>query len=95
MFNEQAASVFRSSTHAVIYESTSGWHGKDEKRAGGPPALTHMKEKPEVVSFMIKNVCDIHSGVLFAMELQEGKEEMAKRKFVDKGEKPTMHVFCA
>ncbi len=54
-----------------------------------------MKEKPEVVSFMIKNVCDIHSGVLFAMELQEGKEEMAKRKFVDKGEKPTMHVFCA
>jgi len=89
MFNEQAASVFRCGTHVVIDESTSGWHGKDEKRADGPPALTHMKGKPEAVSLMIKNVCDVHSGVMFAIELQEGKDEMAKRRFVDQGEKPT------
>jgi hypothetical protein len=89
MFNEQAARIFRCCRHVVIDESTSGWHGKDEKRADGPPALTHMKGKPEAVSFMIKNVCDVHSGVMFAIELQEGKEEMAKRKFVDQGEKPT------
>ena len=89
MFNEAAASVFQCGTHVVIDESTSGWHGKDEKRADGPPALTHMKGKPEAVSFMIKNVCDVHSGVIFAIELQEGKEEMSKRKFAAQGEKPT------
>jgi hypothetical protein len=48
-----------------------------------------MKGKPEPVSFMIKNLCDVQSGVMFAIELQEGKEEMSKRKFVDQGEKPT------
>ncbi len=89
MFNEQAASIVRCCTHVVIDESTSGWHGKDEKRADGPPALTHMKGKPEPVSFMIKNLCDMHSGLMLAIELQEGKEEMSKRKFVYQGEKPT------
>jgi hypothetical protein len=63
IFNERAASVFRSGTYVVIDESTSGWHGKDEKRVDGPPALTHMKGKPEPVLFMIKNVCDVRSGV--------------------------------
>ncbi len=89
MFNEQAASIFRCGTHVVIDESTSGCHRKDEKQADGPPALTHMKGKPEPVSFMIKNLCDVHSGVMFAIELQEGKEDMSKRKFVNQGEKPT------
>ena len=48
-----------------------------------------MQGKPEAVSFMIKNLCDVHSGVMFALELQEGKEKMATRKFVDQGEKPS------
>ena len=89
MFNERAAQVFRSGTNIVIDESTSGWHGKHEKMADGPPALTHMKGKPETVSFMIKNVCDVQSGIMFALEFQEGKEEMAKRAYVKDGEKPT------
>jgi hypothetical protein len=75
MFNARAASVFRCGGRVVIDESTSGWHGKDEKA--------------EAVSFMIKNLCDVQSGVMFAIELQEGKEEMAKRKFADRGEQPT------
>ncbi len=31
MFNERVASIFRCCTHVVIDESTSAWHGKDEK----------------------------------------------------------------
>jgi hypothetical protein len=89
MFNKQAARIFRCGDHIVINESTSGWHCKDEKRADRPPALRHMKGKPEAVLFMIKNLCDVHTGVMFAIELQEGKEERAKRKFVNQGEKPT------
>ena len=54
-----------------------------------------MKGKPEAVSFMIKNVCDVHSGVMFAIELQEGKEEMAKRKFADRVKSLPPHVFYA
>jgi hypothetical protein len=52
-FNERAQAVVRPSHKIVVDESTCGWHGKDDKRADGPPALTHMKGKPEPVSFMI------------------------------------------
>jgi hypothetical protein len=48
------------------------------KRADGPSALMHMKGKSEPVVFRIKNVCDVVSGVICVIELQEGKEEMAK-----------------
>jgi hypothetical protein len=46
--------------------------------------------KPESVSFMIKNLCCVHSGIMFAIELQEGKVEMATRDFIRDGEKATI-----
>ena len=68
MFNSRARQVFVPGTHIVIDESTSGWHGKHEKMVDGPPALTHMKGKPEPVSFMIKNLCCVESGIMFGRE---------------------------
>jgi hypothetical protein len=89
MFNSRALEIFRCGHRIVIDESKSGWHGKDEKRPDGPPALTHMIGKPESVSFMIKNLCCVESGVMFAIESQEGKVEMATRDFIRDGEKAT------
>ena len=60
-FNETVADVFVPGQH--------GWHGKDEKRADGPPALTHMKGKPEPVSFMFKTMCCAETGIMVAIEL--------------------------
>jgi hypothetical protein len=77
MFNSRALQIFRCGHRIVIDESTSGWHGKDEKRPDGPPALT------------IKNLCCVESGIMFAIELQEGKVEMATRDFIRDGEKAT------
>jgi hypothetical protein len=45
MFSSQVFHI-----QVVVDESTSGWNGKDKKRADGPPALTHMKGKSEPVS---------------------------------------------
>uniref|UniRef100_A0A7S0QP21 PiggyBac transposable element-derived protein domain-containing protein n=1 Tax=Cryptomonas curvata TaxID=233186 RepID=A0A7S0QP21_9CRYP len=45
--------------------------------------------KPESVSFMIKNLCCVECGIMFAIELQEGKVEMATSDFIRDGEKPT------
>jgi hypothetical protein len=88
-FNDRVADVFVPGQHVVVDESTSGWHGKDEKRADGPPALTHMKGKPEPVSFMFKTMCCAETGIMVAMELQEGKEVMASRRYSSEGEKPS------
>ena len=89
IFNERAQEIFKCGHQIVIDESTSGWHGKDEKRPDGPPALTHMIGKPEPVLFMIKNLCCVETGVMFVIELQEGKLEMGTRDFVRDGEKAT------
>jgi hypothetical protein len=40
-----------------------------------------MKGKQEPVSFMIKNLCDVETGIIFSIELQEGKVEMATRDY--------------
>ena len=88
-FIDRVADVFSPGLHVVVDESTSGWHGKDEKRADGSPALTHMKGKPESVSLMLKTMCCVETGIMIAIELQEGKEVMASRRYSSDGEKPT------
>ena len=91
-FNERVADRVFPGVHVIIDESTSGWHGKDEKRPDGPPALTHMKGKPEPVSFMFKTLCCVETGIMIAIELQEGKEVMAGRRYSADGEKYTTAV---
>ncbi len=87
-FNQRVQNVLQPSHQIVIDESTCAWHGKDDKRADGPPALTHMKGKPEPVSFMIKNLCDVQTGIIFAIELQQGTlSRMVKR--------PPQDALCA
>ena len=92
-FNDRVADYFHPGVHIVIDESTSGWHGKDETRKDGPPALTHMKGKPESVSFMFKNICCVETGIMIAIELQEGKEVMATRRYTSSGEKSSTGVI--
>jgi hypothetical protein len=87
--------VFESGNKIVIDESTSGWHGKDEKRADGPPALTHMIGKPESASFMSKKCRMCRFWNHFSIELQEGKEKMAKRDYSRDIREFLLHTFAA
>ncbi len=48
-----------------------------------------MQGKPEPVSYMFKNLRDVETGIIFAIELQEGKEAMPTKDFVKDGEKAT------
>ncbi len=54
----------------------SAWHGKDEQRADGPPALTDIIGKPEPVSFMFKTICD--TGIIIAIDLQKRRKTNGK-----------------
>jgi hypothetical protein len=91
-FNDRIADCFCPGQHFVIDESTSGWHGKDEKRADGPPAMPHMKGKSDPVSFMFKTICCAETGIMVAIELQEGRNIMAGREYSNTGEKSTTSV---
>jgi hypothetical protein len=91
-FNDRTADCFTPGQHVVIDESTCGWHGKDEKRADGLPAMTHMNGKPKPVSFMFKTLCCAETGIMIAMELQEGKDVMASRAYSCEGEKSSTSV---
>jgi hypothetical protein len=61
--------------------------GRSAKRVDGPPALTHMVGKPKFVSFLKKYLCCVETGIIIAIEIQEGKEEMGKRDFAIDGGK--------
>ncbi len=54
--------------------------------------MTHMKGKPEPVSFMFKTICCAETGIMIAMELQEGKDVMASREYSCAGEKSSTVV---
>jgi len=91
LLNNNMKQVFTAGARVVLDESMSGWQGVDEKRPGGPPALTHMKAKPKPVSFTIKNIADIDTGIIFHLKLQEGKEAMLSKQF-SHDHKPTTAV---
>ncbi len=54
--------------------------------------MTQMKGKPEPVSFMYKTICCAETGIVIAMELQEGKDVMASREYSRAGEKSSTAV---
>ena len=93
--NERMHTVFECSHKIDVDESTSGWHGKDEKGVDGPPALTLMMVKPESVLFMFKTTTCVDSDIIFAIEWQEGEETVVKRSYTCMGEKPTTScILC-
>ena len=73
--------IFVPSVDVVLDGSTTGWHGEDEKRPGGPPALTHFPAKPEPVCFVINNIADVVTGIIFKLEFREGNSAMLHKPF--------------
>ena len=74
-FNANRIRTFHASFAVVIDELMSSYRGD------GLPHLSFIKRKPEPVGSEFKCIADTVSGVMMALELQEGKLPMSKKEY--------------
>lgn len=81
-FNEHMKLVFVAGKWVTIDESGFWWLGKDGQwHHDGMPHVTKITRKPRSVMAELKTLCDAISGIMIAVELQEGKEAMKTKEF--------------
>ena len=69
-------------------ESLSAWRGKDGNYCSdGMPHVTKIKRKPKGVGAELKDAACSQTQVIIALEIQEGKEEMATKKYMQEWKK--------
>ena len=77
-FNKRRAETFYPSWSICVDESISAWRGKDGNYCSdGMPHVTKIKRKPKGVGAELKDAACSQTQVIIALEIQEGKEEMA------------------
>ena len=92
-FNQQRQKILVPGSEIVMDESTIEWNGKDSHMPSGPPHLTHMKNKPVTSFFMVKNSADVQTGMLYRVELQEGRILMQGKEFTGSGVMATTAII--
>jgi hypothetical protein len=81
-FNEHMKLIFCPGKWIVIDESGFWWLGKDGQwHHEGMPHVTKIIRKPRSVMAELKSLCDALTGIMIALELQEGKDVMATKEF--------------
>lgn len=65
-------------------ESLSAWRGRVHGNycSDGMPHMTKIKRKPKGVGAELKDAVCSQTQVIIALEIQEGKEEMVTKKFM-------------
>ena len=84
-FNKRRAETLYPSWSICVDESISAWRGKD--CSDGMPHVTKIKGKPKGVGAELKDAACSQTQVIIALEIQEGKEEMATKKFIQEWKK--------
>ncbi len=80
--NERRRQVLEPGTFVTVDESMVGWLGKGSWE-NGMPHVTKIIRKPTPVGAEVKNLACGDTGIMLFAELQEGKERMANKKYVD------------
>ena len=79
--------VFVAGKWVTIDESGFWWLGKDGQwHHDGMPHVTKIIRKPRSVMAELKTLCDAISGIMIAVELQEGKDAMKAKEFASEME---------
>ena len=73
-------SVIQPGNKLTIDESMFAWYGKGDYQ-GGMPAIMKIKRKPKGVGCEIKNIADSTTNIMLNFEINEGKDEMAKKPY--------------
>ena len=83
-FNDHRKALITAGVYITLDEMMSACKGAENKyTAEGCPGLTYIARKPEPWGIEFKSVCCGITGICLFLEIQEGKERMAKAKFRD------------
>ena len=83
-FNKCREDSYFPSWSICVDESMSAWRGKDGNFCSdGMPHVTKIARKPKGVGAELKDAADSETNIIIRLELQEGAERMAAKKFTD------------
>jgi len=88
-FNARRAAIMKVGKFVCEDESGSWWYGADADKLPdwmdfmACPHVTYMKKKPKDKFIEFKNLCDVLTGVMIVLELQEGEQPMREQLFCD------------
>jgi hypothetical protein len=83
-YNENRERSVRPGQHMVVDEMMSFWDGSNALYdAQGLPHLSVEKRKPRDRGTEFKGICDGESNIMMRIEILEGKERMATKRFCD------------
>ena len=92
-FNECRRAKIVPGTENSIDESMGKWIPFFDNIPEGIPKLTKIIRKPEGVGVEYKVLADALTGIVLNLEIQESKEDMATKEFMDKYVKNTALVL--
>ena len=89
-FNQRRAAILRAGKFVCEDESGSWWYGRDAEKLPdwmadmACPHVTFMKKKPHPRFIELKNLCDVLTGIMICLEIQEGTVPMRSKAFTDR-----------
>jgi hypothetical protein len=89
-FNQRRAAVLKAGKFVCEDESGSWWYGRDAEKLPdwmadmACPHVTFMKKKPKNKFIELKNLCDVMTGIMICLEIQEGTVPMRSKAFTDR-----------
>lgn len=89
-FNARRAAIMKCGPFVCEDESGAWWLGRDAEKLpewlgfAACPHVTYMKKKPKQHFVEFKNLCDVLTGVMIALEIQEGSAPMRSKAFCDR-----------
>ena len=83
-FNALQRKFVDQGTEVVIDESMGKWIPFFENTPEGVPHLSKIIRKPQGIGVEYKNVADAQTGIMLFLEIQEGKEAMAGKRYCDR-----------
>ena len=96
-FNRHRLAMISPGSHLIVDESMSQWYCRDDKtpimKETGHPHVTHIDRKPVDMGAEIKNITDEDIKVIMRIEIQEAKEAMRVKEFMDKHDHHTAVVL--
>ena len=83
-FNARKRKFVEQGTEVVIDESMRKWIPFFENTPEGVPHLSKIIRKPQGIGVEYKNVADTQTGIMLFLEIQEGREAMAVKRYCDR-----------
>lgn len=86
-FNARRAAIMKPGVYVCEDESGSWWYGADAEKLPdwlnfrACPHVTFLQKKPKDHFIEFKNLCDVLSGVMIMLEIQEGEQPMRQQLF--------------